>query len=164
MSDLRRPLARTLMVFGVGGLLFALTSLPTLFSLVTGNGRLGPYNEFFLPAALQWSVLSFSGIGLILVGGLAALLAVVGHWPARIVSAVAVVWFVYSKAAFTGKGYWGSRMALSGDGTPYSVAVAISVVLLGALCVFALLIARDLRGRAESPQARQSVSSREGAS
>jgi len=147
-SDLRRPIARTLMLFGAGALLLALTAIPTLFSLVTGNGQLGPYNEFFLPTYLQWRVLSFAGVGLILVGGLAALLTVAGHWPARIIAAVSLVWFVYSKTAFTGKGYWGSRMAISGDGTPYSVAVAISAVLLVTLSVFALLFARELRADA----------------
>lgn len=147
-SDLRRPIARTLMLFGVGALLFALTAIPTLFSLVTGNGQLGPYNEFFLPTYFQWSVLSFAGVGLILVGGLAALLTVVGHWPARIIAAVSLVWFVYSKSAFTGKGYWGYRMAVSADGTPYSVAVAISAALLVTLSVFALLFARELRAGA----------------
>ena len=147
-SDLRRPIARTLMLFGGGGLLLALTAIPTLFSLVTGNGKLGPYSEFFLPTYLQWSVLSFAGIGLILVGGLAALLTVIGHWPARIIAAASVVWFVYANTAFTGRGYWGHRMSITGDGTPYSVGLAISATLLVTLSVLALLCVRQHRAGA----------------
>ena len=144
-SSLRRSLARTFTAIGVGGLLLALTTVPAVFSLVTGRGKLGPYNEFFLPSTLRWSVLSSAGVGLILVGGLAALLMVGGRWPARTVSAVAVVWFVYSKVAFTGTGYWAGWMAIRGDATPYSVAVAISAVFLVALSVLSIFAARGIR-------------------
>ena len=144
-ADLRTVLRWALRVSGVAGLVLSLATLPTIWAIVTGQVAAGFSYESVLPSWAQWHTISGVGIGLVFMGAICALLMVAGHWSARTLAVIAVAWTVYSKAAFNSGGYWNLWMANTGDATPYSIAVALTGVLIVAVSVVALVAAWRLR-------------------
>ena len=78
---------------------------------------------------------------MLIVGGLCALLLVVGRWPIKVFAALAVAWFVYAHLAYGPDSRWTAELQQAFDFTPFRVGGLVGVVALLALSILALLIA-----------------------
>lgn len=80
-------------------------------------------------------------IVMLIVGGLCALLLVVGRWPIKVLAALAVVWFVYAHSAYGPNSRWTAELQQAFDLTPFRVGGLVGVVVLLALSILAVVIA-----------------------
>ncbi len=98
-TDLRKPLAWSLIVTSVLALVCVALMLPTQPPSSRDTPRTRCDYEVGLPTWLQWTQLTQYGIGVMIVGALSALLTVPSRWPVRIIACIAAVWVLYSKIA-----------------------------------------------------------------
>ena len=144
-SELRTTLRMGLVVGGVVGLILSLATLPTVWGVVIGQAKSAYIYGAHLPRWAQWHYLSLWGVLTMVAGAQAALLLITGRWPARGIALSMIVVFIYSRIALASTGYWGAWMANAGDGTPLTVSVTVSGVLLIASSIAALILAARLR-------------------
>jgi len=147
--DLRLSLRRSLLVASILAFACAVLMLPTVAALVTGRAAVSFVYEYqwHLPAWLSWSEWTQTGIRLIVVGALCALLIVAGPWWVRLVGAAGAAWALYAKVALTGATYWTAWMSARGDLTPYTVFTTIDAAVFLAMGVVGL-ITRSRLGQA----------------
>jgi hypothetical protein len=101
-----------------------------------------------LPAWLQWSAVPPNGVEMIIVGALCALLLVSGRWPAAACALVAAAWSLYAYVTFSPGGHWAQQAQTTFVMTPYRVAALVSLALLLAISVLALVTAARAGGPA----------------
>jgi len=73
-----------------------------------------------IPDWLRFSMVRQSGLELLVIGALAALVIVAGRWPARVFAVLVLGWILYSHIALAPWGYWLSWISARGDLTPLS--------------------------------------------
>ena len=127
-------------VGGVLGLLCAVSTVPiVLYGFTRGAAVVDHY--FGLPIWLQGGNLPPSGFGMIILGGLCALLLVSGRWLLAVFGAAAAAWFVYADVTFSPGGHWIKQLEMSFTTTPYRVHALVSLALLLVISLVALLTA-----------------------
>ncbi len=130
----------TLGVTGVIGLLAAVS----VFLFTQAAYDLGGTAAHFATTLPPWTTQGATPPGaivMLIVGGLCALLLVVGRWPVKMCAAVAVAWFVYAHWAYSPGSRWTAELQQAFDLTPFRVGGLVGVVALLALSVLAVLIA-----------------------
>ncbi len=143
-AELHVTMKWALRLAAVAGLLLSLSTLPIAWAVVTGHAKMAFSYAAFLPYQLTWYSLAGTGAATLLTGALCVLLLVSGGRPARVLAVVAVVWTVYHEVAFSQGGYWHVWFAVRADPTPLFVGIAITGVVLIAVCVAALVVASRL--------------------
>ncbi len=82
-----------------------------------------------------------AGLTLLVAGFLCALLLLVARWPVKACAAVALAWFVFAQAAFRPDGRWAQEMAQTFDMTRFYVGGLVTMAVLLALSILALITA-----------------------
>jgi hypothetical protein len=155
-----RRLGWVLAAGGALGLLWAvLAILPRAihFGAITAGlaeGPLvqGPYKLIDqLPLGLQWligpSIGPGTGVALLALAFVCGVVMVAGRGAAKLVAGLGVLWFAYVIATLSVGGYWAVWSSLSGDPRAYLLLTVVSLAVVVLVSAFALLTARELRGR-----------------
>ena len=146
-NRLQRSMRWALGVGGVLGLLCTVSMGPMALNFFARGGAIVAFWAG-LPTWLQWSAVPPNGVEMIIVGALCALLLVSGRWPAAVCALVAAAWSPYADVTFSPGGHWAQQMQTTFVMTPYRVAALVSLAVLLALSVLALVMAARAGGSA----------------
>lgn len=141
----------TLLTVGVLGLIVSLTGLPTLFGVLTGQAAWAYSLDAGLPAFMQWYAVSNWRLDALVAGALAASLILSGRRALLVVGVLVALVGVAFHVTFASGSYWMRQIAVTGNAIPYTVAVALWTLLLGAASVVAIFGAIRMRPEVGPP-------------